>query len=36
LIQIFNKAVFLAHKVYGGITDKYEYVKGENLKNPFL
>jgi hypothetical protein len=34
LEHIFNDAVFLAPKVYGGITDTYEYVRVKGLKNP--
>lgn len=34
LEHIFNEAIFLAPKVYGGITDNYEYVKIKGLKNP--
>jgi hypothetical protein len=34
LEHIFSKAVFLAPKVYGGITSNYEYVKVKGLKNP--
>lgn len=33
LEHIFKEAIFLAPKVYGGITDKYEYVKIKGLKN---
>jgi hypothetical protein len=34
LDHIFKEAVFLAPKVYGGITSEYEYVKVKGLKNP--
>nr|QWO71398.1 DNA polymerase [Termitomyces sp. T32] len=34
LEHIFNEAIFLAPKVYGGVTDTYEYVKIKGLKNP--
>ena len=34
LEHIFNDAVFLAPKVYGGITDNYEYIRIKGLKNP--
>lgn len=34
LEHIFKEAVFLAPKVYGGITDNYEYVRVKGLKNP--
>lgn len=34
LEHIFNDAVFLAPKVYGGVTNTYEYVKVKGLKNP--
>jgi hypothetical protein len=34
LEHIFKKAIFLAPKVYGGITDNYEYIKVKGLKNP--
>ena len=34
LEYIFNEAVFLAPKVYGGVTNTYEYVKVKGLKNP--
>jgi hypothetical protein len=34
LEQIFNEAIFLAPKVYGGITDNYEYIRVKGLKNP--
>jgi hypothetical protein len=34
LEHIFNDAVFLAPKMYGGITDNYEYVRIKGLKNP--
>lgn len=33
LEHIFNEAIFLAPKVYGGITDTYEYVKAKGAKN---
>lgn len=36
LEHIFKDAVFLAPKVYGGITDSYEYVKVKGLKTQFL
>jgi hypothetical protein len=31
---VFNDAVFLTPKVYGGITDNYELIKVKSLKNP--
>lgn len=34
LEHIFKDAVFLAPKMYGGLTDDYEYVKIKGLKNP--
>jgi len=34
LEHIFNKAVYLAPKVYGGKTNDYEYVRIKGLKNP--
>lgn len=34
LEHVFDKAVFIAPKVYGGITSAYEYVKVKGLKNP--
>jgi len=34
LEHIFDEAVFLAPKVYGGRTSTYEYVKVKGLKNP--
>jgi len=34
LEHIFDDAIFLAPKVYGGITSTYEYVKVKGLKNP--
>jgi hypothetical protein len=34
LEHIFYDAIFLAPKVYGGITSSYEYVKVKGLKNP--
>jgi hypothetical protein len=34
LEHIFKEAVFLAPKVYGGITSEYELVKVKGLKNP--
>ena len=34
LEHIFDDALFLAPKVYGGITSSYEYVKVKGLKNP--
>lgn len=34
LEHVFNDAVFLSPKMYGGITDDYEYVKIKGLKNP--
>lgn len=34
LEHIFNDVVYLTPKVYGGITDNYEYVKIKGLKNP--
>lgn len=34
LEHTFKEAIFLAPKVYGGLTDKYEYVKIKGLKNP--
>lgn len=34
LEHIFTNAIFLAPKVYGGITDSYEYIKIKGLKNP--
>lgn len=34
LEHIFEDAIFLAPKLYGGITKKYEYVKIKGLKNP--
>jgi hypothetical protein len=34
LEHIFNEAIFLAPKVYGGITENYEYVRIKGLKNP--
>jgi hypothetical protein len=34
LEHIFDKAIFLAPKVYGGITSDYEYIKVKGLKNP--
>jgi hypothetical protein len=34
LEHIFNDAIFLAPKVYSGITDNYEYVRIKGLKNP--
>src|SRR5277367_6949469 len=34
LEHIFDDAIFLAPKVYGGITSSYEYVKVKGLKNP--
>lgn len=34
LEHIFKDAIFLAQKVYGGITDDYEYVRIKGLKNP--
>lgn len=33
LEHIFDDAVFFTPKVYGGITDNYEYVKTKGLKN---
>ena len=33
LEHIFKKVIFLAPKVYGGVTDTYEYVKVKGLKN---
>jgi hypothetical protein len=32
LEHIFKEAVFLAPKVYGGLTDTYEYVKAKGAK----
>jgi DNA polymerase family B len=34
LEHIFNDAVYLSPKMYGGITDDYEYVRIKGLKNP--
>jgi len=34
LEHIFDKAIFLAPKVYGGITPNYEYIRIKGLKNP--
>jgi hypothetical protein len=34
LEHVFDEAIYLAPKVYGGITEKYEYVKVKGLKNP--
>jgi hypothetical protein len=34
LEHIFKDAVFLSPKMYGGITDSYEYIKIKGLKNP--
>jgi hypothetical protein len=34
LEHIFNDAIFLSPKMYGGVTDHYEYVKIKGLKNP--
>lgn len=34
LEHTFTKAIFLAPKVYGGITPNYEYVKIKGVKNP--
>jgi hypothetical protein len=34
LEHIFEEAVFLSPKVYGGITNTYELVKVKGLKNP--
>ena len=34
LEHIFDDAIFLAPKVYGGITSDYEYVRVKGLKNP--
>jgi hypothetical protein len=34
LEHTFNKAIFLAPKVYGGKTNDYEYVRVKGLKNP--
>lgn len=34
LEHVFDDAIFLAPKVYGGITPSYEYVKVKGLKNP--
>ena len=34
LEHIFDDAIFLTPKVYGGITSTYEYVKVKGLKNP--
>lgn len=34
LEHVFNKSVFLAPKVYDGITSNYEYVKVKGVKNP--
>jgi|SRR5947207_11673843 len=34
LEHIFNEAVYLAPKMYGGKTNNYEYVKIKGLKNP--
>jgi hypothetical protein len=34
LEHVFDDAIFLAPKVYGGITSSYEYVKVKGLKNP--
>lgn len=34
LEHVFKEAIFLAPKVYGGVTENYEYVKVKGLKNP--
>jgi hypothetical protein len=34
LEHIFNETIFLAPKVYRGITDYYEYIKIKGLQNP--
>jgi DNA polymerase type B, organellar and viral len=34
LEHIFDEAIFITPKVYGGITSSYEYVKVKGLKNP--
>jgi hypothetical protein len=34
LEHVFKDAVFLSPKMYGGITDNYEYVRIKGLKNP--
>jgi hypothetical protein len=34
LEHIFDDAVFISPKVYGGITSSYKYVKVKGLKNP--
>jgi hypothetical protein len=34
LEHVFNDAIFLAPKMYGGVTDTYELVKIKGLKNP--
>jgi len=34
LEQIFKKVVYLAPKVYGGVTSEYEYIKIKGLNNP--
>jgi len=34
LEHVFDEVIYLAPKVYGGKTDKYEYVRAKGVKNP--